>query len=225
MRRQGAVAKVDDAVVDVEQVGVRVELLDRYEQIPLGDAYDREDPADREQARDGLEPVGVDVRLRFGGVQVDDAESHRFADDGFGDRYPPLAVELHPSEAPGDQESALQVRVGDVLTDVCVIEARRPAGRCLGVGNAGGLGVWGRLRLLGFLGFLGLRPERIAVVCVDQLVARLGPFECVSACRGVEFRFGDLAVGLLAQLPTCAEQNLGVGEVVAILEESTGVCD
>ena len=59
------------------------------------------------------------------------AEPHRFADDGFGDRHPTLAVELHPAEPFGDQEAGLEVRVGDVFTDVCVIEARRAAWRCL----------------------------------------------------------------------------------------------
>ena len=59
------------------------------------------------------------------------AEPHRFADDGFGDRYPTLAVELHPAAAFGDQEAVLEVRVGDVLADVRVIEAHGPPGDVL----------------------------------------------------------------------------------------------
>ena len=116
----------------------------------------------------------------------------------------------------------LEILVGDVLADVRVIEARRAARRCLGVGDAGG-----RLRCgtLGLLGLLGLRAERVAVVCVDELDARLGPRECVRACRGVVLGFGYLPVGLLAQRPALAEQNFGFGEVVAILEESPRVGD
>ena len=64
--------------------------------------------------------------------------------------------------------------VSAMCTDVCVVEARWSARRGLGVGYAGGL----RLRCLAalvFLAFLGFGPQRIAIVGVDQFVARLGP--------------------------------------------------
>ena len=81
----------------------------------------------------------VDARFRFGGVQVEHPEPHRFADDGLRNRHPTLAVVLHPAESLGDQESRLEVRVGDVVTDVRVCEVILAAGRRRGARGRGRL--------------------------------------------------------------------------------------
>ena len=126
---QGSVAQVDHAVLHVEQVRVRVELDSLASQSPTDYRGDPPHPRRAEQGGEPLATLVVRPRAHLLGTEVDQRQPDGLGDDWLLDLPPHPAVVAHPVERAGVQKPCAQRGIGDVLSNVGVLQAPQRGAR------------------------------------------------------------------------------------------------